>query len=88
VSGGVTIRSFSSSSVDRVQSRIFCCEAPIVRRWCFAAHARRRGDRIEMLFAAVHWSLMALSVIRRDAPFCPLLDKSGHAEPVLANLKN
>src|ERR1035437_8951401 len=61
VSGGVTIRSFSSSSVDRVQSRIFCFEAPIVRRWCFAAHPRRRGDRIEMLFAAVHWSLMALN---------------------------
>jgi len=36
-----------------------------VRRWCFAAHPRRRGDRIEMLFAAVHWSLMALSVISR-----------------------
>jgi hypothetical protein len=26
--------------------------------------------------------LMALSVIRRDAPFCPLLDKSGYAERI------
>ena len=34
-----------------------------------AARPRRRGDRIAMLFAAVRWSLLALSVIRLDAPF-------------------
>jgi hypothetical protein len=41
-----------------------------------------------MLFAAVRWSLMALSVIRGTATFWQLLGQSGHPGPVLANPKN
>src|ERR1035437_9816044 len=42
-----------------------------------AAHSRRRGDRIEMPFAAMRWSLMALSGHSNRARVCPLLDQSG-----------
>ena len=38
---------------------------------------RRRSDRIEMLFAAVHRSLLALSGQANRARVCLLLDQSG-----------
>src|SRR5450759_1047126 len=52
-----------------------------------AARPHQRGDRITALFAAVHRSRLAHSVIRGTATFWQLLGQSGHAEPVLANLK-
>ena len=39
------------------------------------ARPRRRGDRIEMLFAAVHWSLLAHSGQSSRARVCPLLEQ-------------
>jgi hypothetical protein len=49
----------------------------------------RTNEVIEItaLFAAVHRSRLAHSVIRGTATFWQLLGQSGHAEPVLANLK-
>ena len=41
-------------------------------------------DRIEMLFAAVRWSLMAHDVVHRDAPFWSLSEQSGHKQALLS----
>ena len=52
-----------------------------------AALHRRRSDRIETPFAAVHESgYWHIADIRGTATICPLLDKSGHGVPLLSDL--
>ena len=49
------------------------------RRAADAARPRRRGDRIVVLFAAVHMSLPGTLLPRANAAACPQLAESGRA---------